>query len=60
MRLDLATAAVALGVSTRTLMRYIKAGMPHERDGNRIVIPVEDAQAWIALARFAKRLDRMS
>lgn len=60
MRLDIETAAVALGVSTRTLMRYVKAGMPHERDGRRIVILVEEAQAWMSLRRFAKRLDNLS
>jgi excisionase family DNA binding protein len=47
--LDLATAAAVYAIGENTLRDLIeREGFPHLRVGNRVVIPVAQADAWLA------------
>ena len=44
-------AAVAMGVSARTVRRWIAAGMPHRRTPSGVRIHSDTLQHWRVLAR---------
>jgi hypothetical protein len=47
--LDLTTAAAVYALSETTLSNLIAhAGFPHIREGGRVIIPVAQADAWLA------------
>ena len=46
--------AAAHGVSTRTVMRWVAAGLPCTRIGQLVFIPVDRAREWFA-SRKTKR-----
>lgn len=56
MKLDIRSAAIGMGVSVRTLMRYIADGAPHQKRNGRILIDPDEVLTWRAKRVIAKRL----